>query len=317
MSISYFVYSPNQQTVTRSRMTDRLRSKGWTVVFVDPDNQMRILPEGPITCDLLLAADSQETADRMKEMIRGGDEKALDGLYARNKAASCLVTAKQPYHFNDDHTESDAQEMADAIGNDAVEAMRGATSCYEIYSSAHRSRPSYRFQESVWETVGELAGGLMEDPQSGSYQLCENGDRREIEAAGAPEETDPSDFQSLLTRFMERARERGFTVRGRGGKTEVVIDELDLGRMEQLLRLVDECMPPDEALFLGDMLLEEYVSKRDESFEADNRNWIEAMKNRRALGGSAGGGFQGALISLLRRLFRGKRGGGRSDVCDG
>jgi hypothetical protein len=275
-------------------------------VFTEPTGREPLSSGGPSPIERL---DRHVRCPGRPDALSSGghDKEALDDLYARNKAASCTVAATQPYDFNDDHSDSDAQELADAIGTEAVEAMRRAVSSYEIYTSAQRSRPSYQFQEDVWEVLGELAGGLMEDPQSGSYQIYENGSKREIEPASAPD-IEPSDIRSLLTRFIDRARERGFPVSGQGGNAGVVTDELDLARMEELLKLASTCVPADPAFSLSEELLDEYVSNKGESFETQHGDWIEAMRNCRWSGGSTEGGPRPGPIGFLRRLFLRKGG---------
>jgi hypothetical protein len=47
--------------------------------------------------------------------------------------------------------------------------MRGAKAKYWLCTRIRSSNLSFRFLEVVWRAVGQLRGGLLEDPQTGEY----------------------------------------------------------------------------------------------------------------------------------------------------
>jgi len=279
MSISFFIYSVSKQVPSRSQLAAQLQSKGWLVVSVDPDDPTCILPDDALEDDVLLASRSQETAERVRRLVDQKDTAALDELCRRGALASCGVDVTHPYDFKEDYGESDVDELVDSIGRQAVEAMRHAVVHYEIGTSAGRSRLSSEFQQAVWDALGELAGGLMEDPQCGLFQLFENGRKQMLEKPTGVQ-ADPSDLPSLLARFMDQAARSGFPVTGKGFDAEIVTDGLSRDRMEQLLDLLGDCLPDSQAAVFADIFLEEYISGQGESFEVEHADWVEAMRRR-------------------------------------
>lgn len=277
MSISYFVYSPNEQVVSRRALADRLQAKGWFVTFVDPRDVTKALPEGMVDDDLVVGTRSPEEAERVNQLILSGDRVALDELYAEGACASSGLGITHPYVFEEIVPESDVEELIAQIGPEAVDEMRRAVVEYETYTSAGRLPPSLQLQEDAWEAVGELASGLLEDPETGSYRLCRDGQMRDLEV---PERQSPLPPElEMLGRFLDEARRRGFPVSGDGLKASFAVDELSRERMEEALILVGEILPDLHASALRATLLEDYVWSQGPRFKAENADWIDRMKS--------------------------------------
>jgi hypothetical protein len=180
MGVDLHVYTANESLVSSDELRRQLRSQGWDVRFVlDPGiKPLEQPPEGPLvdTLDVIGWDASSPTAQQVADAIDSGDLKRLNEYYAERLAGSCGYVAHNDYDFDKELAREDEDlrdEILEEIDPQHLEAMRRAKVKYWLCVRIRSSNLSYRFLETVWRAVGQLRGGLLEDPQSGEYTLVE------------------------------------------------------------------------------------------------------------------------------------------------
>ncbi|NIM04585.1 MAG: hypothetical protein GTO55_01535 [Armatimonadetes bacterium] len=164
MSISFFAYTEESKPIERKELTEAMAKSGWEIAYLSdwsgltPAEGNR-LQDG----DILIGwqQDSDLTA-KIKAILDSGDEDALEPLGESEVLGVCSVGISDPHEDRDDFIPTD-------VSKDIVEQLRQAKLCYELVTSAGRSDFSVEFQGAVWQVIGDVTDGLLEDPQLGEY----------------------------------------------------------------------------------------------------------------------------------------------------
>jgi len=218
------VYTEQEQAIAFEALVSELEAKGWHCCSFD-DSDMVIKPRGDLVDnDWLVGTKSQSVARTVLELIEKKDRKGLDQLWQKNKIAGCMLDFYQ-YNFDEEWGE-DAARLEEDMGANWATAMRNARTCYSLTTSASRSRLSLDWQFDLWNSLGELTGGLMEDPQSGVTYVLMDGTLTPLNVPADSSSINVS-LQSQLERFMEVAEQRGYPIESKGEHRSVATENLD------------------------------------------------------------------------------------------
>ena len=164
MSIAFYIFSPNHAAPSKDTITQALHLKGWHVVFVE-GREMKESTARILDYALLYGARSAKLLAQLKDLLRTGDEAAMDGLFENEEAAGCEISVKAPFDAREGYGEDGLEEFP----HEVLEQVASGKSHYCIRTSAGRSRTSFDLQEAVWKSVGQLVDGLLEEPQMGEF----------------------------------------------------------------------------------------------------------------------------------------------------
>src|SRR5262245_35823524 len=255
MSIDLTVYSERPEPVQRAALAQALQRKGWHALFID-QGSMQELGAGAVDLDLVYGAKNAPVLKTVKDLLAGGAEQQLEALFADEEVGGCAVSATVPF----DAGEEFGDELDAEVGPEIAQKILRAKSYYHIGTSAGRSDVAFRFQEAVWKTLGELVGGLLEDPQTGKYIQC--GPKGEEVLA----EVDDSEGSPIggLKKYFDAAKAAGFPVEGGNDDVNLNTAKLSQTDLERLLKFTREYFPKEDpsgsAMVM--MILEEYQQKK-------------------------------------------------------
>jgi hypothetical protein len=178
MGVDLYMYTDNDLLITSGELRGQLRSQGWDVRYVRDTGTRPLeqLPEGPLddTLDVLGWESSSPHGLKVGDAIDSGDLKGLEECNAQGYVGSCGFVAQCSFDFEKELAREDEEtreEILEEIEPAHLEAMRSAKLRYWLCVRIRSSNLSYRFLNVVWRAVGQLRGGLLEDPQSGEYAL--------------------------------------------------------------------------------------------------------------------------------------------------
>ncbi len=172
MSADLTLYSPREKFISREELRLQLERVGYFVVF--SDSEYRILPDGELQDDWLLASRARDRVSAIQAALRERDQTTLEYLSSRSELLSCGLTVGRA----EEQPEDIALAVADLkkIGQmKAAEAVIHAKTIYRLNVSARCTTATWKFFEKTWRVLGSAAGGLLEDPQSGELVLIEEG----------------------------------------------------------------------------------------------------------------------------------------------
>jgi hypothetical protein len=271
MSYDLFLYSPNAQPVNRDDLVKALATKGWSVV-VTLYAENKALSSGPIANDFIRGARSAETAKQIIEHL--GNEKVLEDIFTYAECGSCGVTFDQPY--SDPLEEEDLREQEKIVGAEVVGYMRQAKIRYNVYGNSL----SADFMVIVGEALGELAGGLLEDPQGATYVLVTGRNKKVIVTPEVKESNSRKESNDSWNNFWKQTEQNGFTVEKETsifGETNNVIhpEKLSKSELERLLTITKKCFQDSNTM--GEWLIYDYIRKKGKKFAESEGTWIASI----------------------------------------
>jgi len=169
MSYDLSVYAVRDALSQKEDLVRCLNKKGWEVRFLSlgaflSDELVPVLSSGgPLEADCLIA---------------GWKKK---GRYAEVLAA--WIDRREMQHFRTrtaetvsfgccELTTSSINQEELSFGEQYAEFTRVVTTEYYLRTSAGRNRVALEFQHAVWEAIGEVTNGLMENQQEGIQKIA-------------------------------------------------------------------------------------------------------------------------------------------------
>lgn len=180
MSYDLFIYSYSSESVLKEKLKEKLASQGWSIACLSPDAfqgtvSMPILPlQGPMEFNLTLIGwkTKRKQARVIERLVAQFDVKGLEKL-PRSLFGGCALYITTPYCWADDFGDEDPTELEDTWGQAKLEARKKARTHYSLTVHGAQGQVSFDLQDAVWRAIGELQGGLLENPQSDDVEIYE------------------------------------------------------------------------------------------------------------------------------------------------
>ena len=174
MSYDLFIYSDNDKAVAKEELKSELEKQGWKIAFLSGSADAILKAQGPMEESVVVAgwdADDKEVA-QFEALASQGNIRELMKLAGESEAAvGCVVYVTIPYDYAAGYDVEELEEFKEMNSPDYIEAVSKAKSHYYVRTAAGRSPLSFDYQEQVWRVIGDLAGGLIEDPQEGTHEI--------------------------------------------------------------------------------------------------------------------------------------------------
>jgi hypothetical protein len=109
------------------------------------------------------------------EALAAGNDEALNALFGRDELTTCSLTLLSRADFEEALGDPDvrAEAKASPNGQRICELLDRSPLCYNLRTSAGRNRDAVKWQEHLWYAIASVAGGVVEDPQFGTFRLVE------------------------------------------------------------------------------------------------------------------------------------------------
>ncbi len=180
MSYDLFVLSPREEVLTTEHLREDLRNQGWEVRFLSEWVSFRVVAaeNEALAASPLLAgwrADHPK-ADLLAQFFAQGLSDRLEKLFMEEDAFStCGFSLTVPFHFDVEDTGFDSpDEWRRAVGRKTADFYPTIRSQYSLHTRGANLVTGFPFIQAVWQSLGFLSGGLLEDPQSGkNYRVVE------------------------------------------------------------------------------------------------------------------------------------------------
>ena len=171
MSYDLNAYSLSTERPLKENFRDSLQRNGWEIVFISDEARSRrafLAADGPIEEEAIIIG--WQTKDKNAALLTKAaaiqDIKTIEAIAETTQAiAGCAISVTIPYQV-------DKQQLADMAVRGEIhyaDLMKSAQSHYYLRTAAGRSPLSFEFQRLVWLTIGEVCGGLLENPEDGEY----------------------------------------------------------------------------------------------------------------------------------------------------
>jgi hypothetical protein len=177
MGVDLYVYTKSESVVTTDELRRHLHTQGWGVRFLLDQGTPALepAPDGELrdSLDVMGWRLSSEHAAPAADAIDRRDMEAVQAFYSQGVVGTCGYGVESPYQYEE---EFDPEEDAEMDGSEGaveawcLEAMREAGTRYNLRVRIRSSNLSYQFLEVVWQGIGQLREGLLEDPQSGEFR---------------------------------------------------------------------------------------------------------------------------------------------------
>lgn len=172
MSLDYNVYTASREPIRTDELVRRLGTKGWAAAFVE-QGSLAVLPSAFLADSLALAWRAESPmAATIDRAVQERDNETLDGLFAENQMTSCSLILAEHFEFAESLDDPGVQN--EVRGDPPLKAaLDAARLCYLTSTSAGRNEDSARWQELLCVAIAGVAGGVLEDPQLGSFHRIE------------------------------------------------------------------------------------------------------------------------------------------------
>jgi len=273
MSVDLFVYSERPEPVPRAALAEALRRKGWHAIFLDQEH-MKEVAGGALGNDLVYGTKKAAVLDRLRGLLKKGDDPKLEELFENEDAGGCGVYATGAF---DPHAEM-GEDLEGQVGPEIAGHLLKAKSHYTVGTAAGRTELSSEFQNTVWKTLGEVAGGVLEDPQTGEYLL--SGPQGE-KVLAEPDDSEGSALGNLKS-YFQAAKAAGFPVDATKTDANLNTSQLSQADLERLLAFTRKHFPKEDMSgpAMVAMILEEYLRKKGKAFARDQAMWFEQMMEK-------------------------------------
>ena len=172
MSYDFFIYSPSEQPVNKEDLKVELEKRGWKVFFAAPSSGPQIKgivsSSGPLEngAFLLTCEADDENLPRFVEAVENDDLERLNAMLENYEIDFCGLWWSL-FDFVKEYG-ADAEEAAQRFGSQ------------ELAAAIKQARTHYSFDVSyedfylyVAQAIGDLVGGVLEDPQTGAIEFKE------------------------------------------------------------------------------------------------------------------------------------------------
>lgn len=168
MSYDFFIYSPSEQPVNKQDLKAELEKQGWIVFFTLGGWKIEqiLSPDGPIEngAVLLTCEANNKNLPRFVEAVQNNDIQTLSSMLEDYKIDFCGIWWSH-FDWNKDYP-SEALEANDKFRPEGfVDAVKQAHTQYSFDVSYED------FYLYVAQTIGDLVGGVLEDPQTGVIEF--------------------------------------------------------------------------------------------------------------------------------------------------
>lgn len=276
MSIDLFLYSPNTQVVRREELIKALEARGWNIIITS-ESDNKVVSSGPLGhYDTVCGAHSAATVKQIAEHLE--NEKVLKDIFDYEECGICGIHITQPYDILKEYSAGELLVEEKADGPEIAEHKRQTKIFYYI-----RAHHLSNLQGDIWESLGELAGGLLEEPQGGAYILLNRTGKKVL---STPEDKETRPFAIALYDFYKQAELNGFPVEQKPADTVIPMEKLSKEEVERLLKLAKKCFRDkalrDDELDLSmiDSILSDYIRSKGRDFAKAESEWINSMRQK-------------------------------------
>ena len=274
LSIDLFVYSKQPNDIRRDDLAASLKTRGWEIFHLNPATLSEV--SGDLLGDeLVYAVRAVDDLRRLRDLVAKRESMAIEVMFEEESAAGCAITVVSPFDARSEYGDTLEENFPRQVASDVLEAKAG----YNVRTAEGRGEISYKLQVDVWESLGELTGGLLEDPQSGRYlRVGPEGPQVVFEAE--PPEGSQAD---ALAGWIRAAAAQGFPVEARKRDSANISPErLSEADLERFLKFTQEHPWPDPFNGVGMvlMILDDYKKKKGKAYAQEKAPWLAEMKGR-------------------------------------
>jgi hypothetical protein len=177
MSYDLFVLSPREEVLTTEQLREDLRNQGWELRFLVGGASFKSHPQymppesAGLAASPLLAGwrTNHPKADVLDQFFEQGLNDRLEKLFMEEDAFStCGFSLTAPFHFDAEDTGFDSpDEWRRVVGRKVADFYPIIRSQYSLHTRGASLVTGFPFVQAVWQSLGFLSEGLLEDPQTG------------------------------------------------------------------------------------------------------------------------------------------------------
>ncbi|MCZ2109308.1 MAG: hypothetical protein LC118_07060 [Dehalococcoidia bacterium] len=169
MSYGVYLYSPSDELPDLRRVQRNLLLNGWASHFRDAASGIGRVA-GAVANSTVFGWPAQSARfAEARDAVASADDGHVMTLLQQEAITSCALTIIRPYSLSGEATSDELREMREEAGPRNFTAMQRARTHY-AFESSHGSNPlAVPFQLVLAALFAALCGGLVEDPQSGTF----------------------------------------------------------------------------------------------------------------------------------------------------
>jgi len=162
MSLDYTCYALSRDPLAPGKIADA--SPDWLFEFVDADSRRPLDRTGALPSDSLVWVWGCLRSSRLDlaALVRAGDSEGLAVLQRRGSVGCCELGVESNF-------EAEPEFLADLPPRHRRVLARAKTR-YDTRTGAGRNALSWRLQIAVCRAVALAVGGLLEEPQMGTFR---------------------------------------------------------------------------------------------------------------------------------------------------
>jgi hypothetical protein len=267
MSVDLFVYSVKSNGPKTGELVANLARKRWHTVLLDPSGSKES-PTGFLKNHLIYGARTSDFLKEVRDLVRQRRKRELERSLQSEAVAYCELTASPSHPL---------EQVDGTLPPKVAKALMTAKTCYGLRTAAGRSLASVELQTAVWEMIGKLTGGLLEDPQEGSYFRMGPKGRNVLRK---PEDS-PIDVLGI---YFRAAKAKGFPVALKRSRDNEEIcfhpEVLSEAGLERFLKFTRNYRWPDPEYGSGmiGMILDEYRFKKGKDYARAKSGWLTRLE---------------------------------------
>jgi hypothetical protein len=162
MSLDYTCYALSRDLLAPGQIADA--SPDWLLEFVDTDSHRLLHRTGalPSDCRVWVWGCPRSSGLDLAALVRAGDSEGIELLKRRGSIGCCELEVESDF-------EAEPEFLADLPPRHRRILAR-AKSRYDTRTAAGRNDLSWRLQIAVCRAVALAVGGLLEEPQMGTFR---------------------------------------------------------------------------------------------------------------------------------------------------
>lgn len=175
MSIGLNIYG--KRRLTREELAEAMATVElpeelrWELRFVRDWDALQFDSGGAMQSQIVVGWHPQaKSAGEVRKAIERKDAAALKRLFREEAYGLAHLSVTDP--ADDDWAALTDPEFLESVPAEHREAVKQATTWYEIETFASRNETSWELQEQLWRMIGVLTDGVMEDPQEGEFEAA-------------------------------------------------------------------------------------------------------------------------------------------------
>lgn len=175
MSYDLHVYGARDSLGQKEDLVGLLSKKGWQVrflsgrAFITDELRPVLSSTGPLEDWCLMAGWKKKSryAEVLAAWVDRRELHHFQKMTAETACFGCCELSIGPLPNDEDENED---RVALGLSEQFAKSGRKADTDFYLRSSAGRSPISFEFQHTVWEAIGELTDGRMDNPQEGAVK---------------------------------------------------------------------------------------------------------------------------------------------------